>query len=143
VFEPELPPALFMPVVEVPAVEVGRLFVLLPALAALVVPVAMPLPVDPAGVLLLPLALCVLPPPLVAPAALALLPLVPVALFWLPALLVLADVPVGAVLPVGESAAKAGAAASNPNAQTEANRRPLSMCNSLPVSLPKRSAPHG
>jgi hypothetical protein len=84
------------------------------------------------------LAPCMVLVPLAAPWVLV----APVALFWVPASLV-ADVPVEGVLPVVESAAKAGAATSNPNAQTEANRRPLSMFYSLPMPLPKRSAPHG
>jgi hypothetical protein len=104
-----------LPVLVVPGVELPVLFMPVVALPELFVPaVELPVLVIPA----LALPLCVLP-------------VVPAALFWLP-LSVFDEAPIA---PVTGSAAKAGAATSNPNAQTEASRRPLSMFNSLPVAF--------
>jgi len=74
------------------------------------------------------------------------------ALFWLPLVASVADPPVDGVAdgvvadgvaPVVVPCAKTGPAATNPNAQTEANRRPLSMFYSLPMPMAKRTAPRG
>jgi hypothetical protein len=58
----------------------------------------------------------------------------PLGLFWL-LVLPVAEVVADVLPPVEGSAAKAGAAASSPNAQTEASRRPLSMFYSLPDTV--------
>jgi hypothetical protein len=109
-----------LPVLVVPGVELPELFMPVVALPELFVPVAEP------PVLFIPVLF--IPVPFIPVPALpfCVLPVVPVALFWLP-LSVFDEAPIA---PVTGSAAKAGAAASNPNAQTEASRRPLSMFNS-------------
>jgi hypothetical protein len=114
-----------LPVLVVPGVELPELFMPVVALPELFVPVAEP-PVLFIPVLFIPVLFIPVPfiPVLALPCCV--LPVVLVALFWLP-LSVFDEAPIA---PVTGSAAKAGAAASNPNAQTEASRRPLSMFNS-------------
>jgi hypothetical protein len=132
-FDPVLVPPLFIPVVDVvvPAVGFVGLFAPVFALPELFMPVV---------------ELSELFVPVVAPdepGALLVVLVAPVGLFWLPVAEFIAGVEADELPPVVASAAMAGAAPSKPNAQTEASRRPLSMFYSLPVPLPKRSAPHG
>jgi hypothetical protein len=109
-----------LPVSVVPGVELPEMFMPVVALPELFVPAA-ELPVLFIPVLFIPVPFIPVPA-----LPFCVLPVVPVALFWLP-LSVFDEAPIA---PVTGSAAKAGAAASNPNAQTEASRRPLSMFNS-------------
>jgi hypothetical protein len=132
-FDPALVPPLFIPVVDVvdPAVGFVGLFAPVFALPELFMPVV---------------ELPELFVPAVAPdepGALLVVLVAPVGLFWLPVAEFIAGVEADEVPPVVASAAMAGAAASKPNAQTEASRRPLSMFYSLPLPLPKRSPPRG
>jgi hypothetical protein len=118
----------------IPMVEVFVSFIPVFALPVSFMPVILLLALDPAVeplLLLFPMA--------EAPDALVLVPALFVALpgvFWALVLPVVAEVPLDIELSLVASAAKAGAAASSPNAQTEASRRPLSMFNSLPMPLP-------
>ena len=107
-------PVLFIPVAAGPALLAP--FVVLPLLF---IPVVEPPLMLPAPGLLAEL--------LIAPLLLAELFVAPVGLLWLLVAEFVADVPAADELSVVGSAAKAGAAASSPNAQTEASRRPLSM----------------